>query len=74
MLPVADYIYDFSFPEDGGKPNPHLWTNPKLAIEYVALIRDVLVKMDPANAAAYTSNAAAYTNKLNALDAAVATV
>lgn len=73
VLPVADYIYDFSFPEDGGKPNPHLWTNPKLAIEYVALIRDVLVKMDPANAAAYTSNAAAYTVKLNELDAAIAT-
>jgi ABC-type Zn uptake system ZnuABC Zn-binding protein ZnuA len=73
VLPVDDYIYDFSFPKDGGKPNPHLWTDPKLAIKYVALIRDVLVKMDPANAASYTSNAAAYTNKLNELDAAVIT-
>ena len=73
VLPVSDYIYDFSFPEDGGKPNPHLWTDPKLAIKYVALIRDVLVKMDPANAAAYISNAAAYTSKLDALDAAVTT-
>jgi ABC-type Zn uptake system ZnuABC Zn-binding protein ZnuA len=73
VLPVGDYIYDFSFPEDGGKPNPHLWTDPKLAIKYVALIRDVLVKMDPSNAAAYTSNAAAYTVKLDELDAAVTT-
>jgi ABC-type Zn uptake system ZnuABC Zn-binding protein ZnuA len=73
VLPVDDYIYDFSFPKDGGKPNPHLWTDPKLAIKYVALIRDVLVKMDPANASAYTSNAAAYTNKLDELDAAVRT-
>jgi ABC-type Zn uptake system ZnuABC Zn-binding protein ZnuA len=73
VLPVDDYIYDFSFPKDGGKPNPHLWTDPKLAIKYVALIRDVLVKMDPANAAAYTSNAAAYTAKLDELDAAVVT-
>ena len=73
VLPVTDYIYDFSFPKDGGKPNPHLWTDPKLAIKYVALIRDVLVKMDPANAAAYTANASAYTNKLNELDAAVIT-
>lgn len=73
ILPVADYIYDFSFPKAGGKPNPHLWTNPKLAIKYVELIREVLVKMDPANAAAYTSNAAAYTSKLNELDAAVMT-
>jgi ABC-type Zn uptake system ZnuABC Zn-binding protein ZnuA len=73
VLPVDDYIYDFSFPEDGGKPNPHLWTDPKLAIKYVALIRDVLVEMDPANAASYTANAAAYTVKLDELDAAVTT-
>jgi len=73
VLAVDDYIYDFSFPEDGGKPNPHLWTDPKLAIKYVALIRDVLVKMDPANAASYTANAAAYTVKLDELDAAVTT-
>lgn len=73
VLPVDDYIYDFSFPKDGGKPNPHLWTDPKLAIKYVALIRDVLVKMDPANAASYTSNATAYVSKLNELDAAITT-
>jgi ABC-type Zn uptake system ZnuABC Zn-binding protein ZnuA len=73
VLPVNDYIYDFSFPKAGGKPNPHLWTDPKLAIKYVALIRDVLVKMDPANAAAYTSNASAYTAKLNDLDTALTT-
>jgi len=73
VLPVGDYIYDFSFPEEGGKPNPHLWTNPKLAVKYVMLIRDVLVKMDPSNAEAYTSNAASYTTKLEALSAAVTT-
>ena len=73
VLPVGDYIYDFSLPKEGGKPNPHLWTNPKLAIKYVALIRDVLVKMDPSNAEAYTSNAADYTAKLEAFSAAVTT-
>ena len=73
VLPVDDYIYDFSFPKAGGKPNPHLWTDPKLAAKYVTLIRDVLVKMDPANAASYTANASAYTAKLDELDAAVLT-
>jgi ABC-type Zn uptake system ZnuABC Zn-binding protein ZnuA len=71
VLPVDDYIYDFSFPKDGGKPNPHLWTDPKLTAKYVTLIRDVLVKMDPSNAVSYTANAAAYTVKINELDAAV---
>ena len=28
VLPEKDYIYDFSFPEEDGKPNPHLWTDP----------------------------------------------
>jgi len=31
ILPESDYIFDFSFPKEGGKPNPHLWTNPPMA-------------------------------------------
>ncbi|HZQ87735.1 MAG TPA: metal ABC transporter substrate-binding protein, partial [Acidimicrobiales bacterium] len=30
----AQQIYDFSFPRAGGKPNPHLWTNPPMAACY----------------------------------------
>ena len=71
ILPVADYIYDFSFPLEGGKPNPHLWTNPPMAKQYTEVIRDVLARMDPANAAAYRDNAAAYITRLDALDAAM---
>jgi ABC-type Zn uptake system ZnuABC Zn-binding protein ZnuA len=70
-LPVDQYVYDFSFPEEGGKPNPHLWTDPTLAKQYTELARDVLVRMDPANAATYESNAAAYVVKVDELDAAV---
>lgn len=73
ILPVADYVYDFSFPLEGGKPNPHLWTNPPMAKQYTELVRDVLVRMDPENADAYEANASAYTAKLDALDAAVRT-
>ena len=35
---------------------------------YVENIRQALVKIDPANEAAYTANAAAYTAKIKALD------
>jgi ABC-type Zn uptake system ZnuABC Zn-binding protein ZnuA len=73
VLPVADYVFDFSFPKDGGKPNPHLWTNPPLAQKYAMLVRDVLVAADPANADAYRANATAYLAKLDQLDAAVRT-
>ncbi len=70
-LPVAEYIYDFSFPIEGGKPNPHLWTNPPMAKRYAEIVRDVLIRMDPANAGAYRDNAAAYIGKIDALDAAM---
>lgn len=51
-----------------GKPNPHSWMSPKNAIIYVENIRKALVKLDPANEATYTANAAAYTAKLRAVD------
>lgn len=73
VLPVADYIYDFSFPREGGKPNPHLWTDPTLASAYVEQIRDVMVALDPAHADVYRANATAYLGRLSALDEAVRT-
>jgi ABC-type Zn uptake system ZnuABC Zn-binding protein ZnuA len=36
------YKYDFSFPEDGGKPNPHLWTDPTLVKVYADIIRETV--------------------------------
>ena len=71
ILPEEEWIYDFSFPEEGGKPNPHLWTNPPMAKEYAQLVRDVVVKMDPANADAYDANFADLVRVIDALDAAM---
>lgn len=51
-----------------GKPNPHAWMSPANAIKYVENIRIALAKLDPANAATYSANAAAYTEKLKAVD------
>lgn len=51
-----------------GKPNPHAWMSPTNAMVYVENIRKALVQLDPANEATYTSNAAAYTEKLKAID------
>ncbi|MEI6496277.1 MAG: metal ABC transporter substrate-binding protein [Actinomycetota bacterium] len=71
ILPESDWIYDFSFPKDGGKPNPHLWTNPPMAADYAKLIRDSLVAADPANAAKYNANYTAFAAKITALDDAM---
>ena len=72
-LPENEWIYDFSFPKEGGKPNPHLWTNPPMVDSYAALIRDAFVAADPANAAAYEANYTAFAGKVKALDEAMKT-
>jgi len=71
VLPVSEYIYDFSFPKEGGKPNPHLWTNPPMAKQYAQVVRDVLVRRDPTNAVIYESNFSAFAAKIDALDDAI---
>ncbi len=70
-LPEPEYIYDFSFPKEEGKPNPHLWTSPPLAKRYAETVRDTMVRRDPTNAAAYQQNAAAYGARLDAFDVAL---
>ena len=69
-LPESEYIFDFSFPKEGGKPNPHLWTNPPMAKKYAQVVRDVLVRRDPSNAAIYERNFSAFALKIDALDEA----
>jgi ABC-type Zn uptake system ZnuABC Zn-binding protein ZnuA len=66
-----EYIYDFSFPESGGFPNPHLWTNPLYAKRYAEIVADELTKIDPEGADTYQENLDAYTQRLDELDAAV---
>ncbi len=47
--------------------NPHLWMDPVLAKRYVLAIRDALIAVDPAHAAAYRRNAAGYNARLDEL-------
>ncbi len=56
VLPESDYIYDFSFPEEEGKPNPHLWTDPTYAIKYGEVIRATLTEADPEGQETYQEN------------------
>jgi len=70
-LPESEYIYDFSFPKEGGKPNPHLWTNPPMAKQYAQIARDLLVRRDPVNAAIYEKNFDSFAVKIDALDNAI---
>jgi ABC-type Zn uptake system ZnuABC Zn-binding protein ZnuA len=67
-ISADEYLYDFSFPKDGGKPNPHLWTNPPMAACYATIAASAMARADPSNAAYYQNNLARYTTKVNALD------
>ncbi len=73
VLPESDYIYDFSFPKEDGKPNPHLWTDPLFGIKYAEVIAEELSKKDGDNADYYTTNLKAFTAKATALSEALKT-
>ncbi|MFG1214926.1 zinc ABC transporter substrate-binding protein [Xanthobacter flavus] len=56
---------------DHGGIDPHAWQSIANAKIYVANVRDGLIAADPDGRDAYTANAAAYTAKLDALEAEV---
>ena len=66
-----EYLYDFSFPREDGKPNPHLWTNPPYAKEYARVVRDTLADRDPSHADEYTANFEQFGAKVDELDGAM---
>ena len=63
-----EWIFDFSFPEKDGDPNPHLWLDPMLAIRYGELIRDELSRLDPASAGYYGANFETLRGRIEELD------
>jgi manganese/iron transport system substrate-binding protein len=72
-LEPAEYAYDLTFPRSGGDPNPHLWMSPPYAKRWSEIVRDVMARRDPRNAAYYVANQARFATVLDQLDAAVAT-
>ena len=71
VLPESDYLYDFSFPEEDGKPNPHLWTDPTWAIRYAELVHENLVDLDPEGEATYDANLASFEEQATELSDAL---
>ena len=71
VLPESEYVYDFSFPKEDGKPNPHLWTDPTWAARYADVVKDTLVAEDPGNADYYRANHTAFVGRATELATAL---
>ena len=71
ILPKNNWVFDFSFPEEGGKPNPHVWTNPPMVLNMITVIRDVLAAADPENMTMYDDNYVKMTQIITGLDKAM---
>jgi ABC-type Zn uptake system ZnuABC Zn-binding protein ZnuA len=72
-IPKSQYAYDFSFPKSGGKPNPHLWTDPKYALKYAQIVRDTLARRDAADTAYFDANFEKFETKVDAFERAMRT-
>jgi len=72
-IPESEYAYDFSFPKSGGKPNPHLWTDPKYALKYAEIMRDTFSERDPDNAGYFKANYDKFKVKVGEFDKAMRT-
>lgn len=70
-LPEEEYIFDFSFPEEEGKPNPHLWTDPGFAIEYADIVRETLTERAPDCADQFQANFESFEAQVNELADAI---
>lgn len=66
-----EWQFDFSFPEELGHPNPHLWPDPILTLRYAEIVRDNLTARDPANSDYYSANYDAFAARIASLDAAI---
>ena len=71
-LTREEWKFDFSFPESGGNPNPHLWPDPILALRYAQLVRDELSGLDPANAEYYDANYQKFESRIKDLEQGIA--
>ena len=70
-LTRKDWQFDFSFPEEEGHPNPHLWPNIAHAMNYAELVRDALTELSPRNKEYYAQNTLLYLKQLTDLDQAI---
>ena len=71
VINVEDWIFDFSFPKENSKPNPHLWTDPILGLKYAEIVRDQLIILDNVNSEYFINNYDKFKNRIEILDRSI---
>ena len=61
-------VIDISKDAYAGKPNPHAWMSPEQGLVYIENIRRELTAIAPEHAEYFANNAAAYSDKIQAVD------
>jgi ABC-type Zn uptake system ZnuABC Zn-binding protein ZnuA len=69
--PVVDTSQGVALRQVDGEPDPHIWQNPRNARRMAVNIERGLATAEPAAAASFEANLAAYSRQLEALDAEV---
>ena len=69
----SEWVYDFSFPQEAGRPNPHAWTNPASVLSYVTIMRDAMTQMLPSAIPTVDENYVKLSKLINELDGAMET-
>jgi ABC-type Zn uptake system ZnuABC Zn-binding protein ZnuA len=57
---------------EGGATDPHLWLDPRIAVEYVAVVAEELAALDPTGAQGYRQRAQSYTDQVRQADSELA--
>jgi zinc/manganese transport system substrate-binding protein/manganese/iron transport system substrate-binding protein len=67
IVKLADAVSADELILEDGVPNPHLWLDPEYAATYGRAAAEALLRVDPANATAYTANADSFAAEMTAL-------
>ena len=67
----ARHAYDISFPEEAKKPNPHLWTDPILALKYAEIVKEQLIVLDNNNDQYFINNYNKFKKRIELLDESI---
>ncbi|MGQ9838453.1 MAG: metal ABC transporter solute-binding protein, Zn/Mn family [Cyanobacteriota bacterium] len=71
--PEHGHEHEHSHGHVHGELNPHIWLDPRRAIQQVENIRDGLISVDPEGEEIYRANAASFIEQLEALDQEITT-